>query len=121
MYLKKFDEVFYRYQDTAYSLGTTELGDPVPGYNLQVDLHTYPVVKHTPKGTWIEHCFGRKFVLRGARRKYAHPTKEEALESFRARKRSQIRILRNKLERAERALRIADERSNTVGHNLLTN
>jgi len=106
--LKKFDEYFYRYQDVAYSLGTDEWDNPLPGYNLAVECYKYPVIKHTAKGTWIDLGFGKRFVLRTARRRFAAATQADAMVCFRARKQSQIRILRGKLKRAEQALELCD-------------
>lgn len=70
-----------------------------------VNLNSYQVTKETPKGVWLE---GRRFVLRGARKRFACPTVEEAAESFVARKRRQINILRAQLRHAEAALATAE-------------
>ena len=73
---------------------------------LMLSKHEYPVVSVTPTGAWID-VFGRKrFVKLNARKRYACPTEVEALESFRARKRRQIRILKHNLAAAEAALRL---------------
>ena len=71
----------------------------------RIDLEVWREVKKTPKGAWIERAYGiRKFVLDHGRKRYAWPTKEEAWESFLARKRKQVQILRRQLVAAERAL-----------------
>jgi len=80
-------------------------------------LRSYPVIKHTPQGVWIqtgaEWTVGgkthknRKFVLSTARKHWACSTKEEAWRSFRMRKRNQVAILERQLERATAALLIA--------------
>lgn len=68
-------------------------------------LERYPVIRETPKGVWLALGFGdRRFVLRTARKRWACPTEDEALESFKARKRRQCRILRAQLKHAATAL-----------------
>jgi len=101
-------EVWYRYEEVRYSPGTDEYGDPLPYRGrLEVKLDEYEVIKTTPKGVWIRlYSWGneKRFILRGARKRYACPTKEEAIESFRARKERQRRILTSQLEDVNDAL-----------------
>ena len=67
------------------------------------------VLKHTPKGVWLyDATQNRRFVLRAARKRWAAPTRREALESFIARKGRQIRILNAAVDRAHRAREIAE-------------
>lgn len=75
----------------------------------------YSVVKETPKGVWIklkgyEDCtYQRKrFILNTSRKKYAYPSKEEALYSFIKRKEIQIKILSRKLSDTEDLLKLAN-------------
>jgi len=97
----------YRYEDILVSYGTDEFDDPLPP-RLLVRLREYPVQKRTPKGAWIDLGLGdRRFVLLTARKRFACPTKKEAAESFRERKRVQINILKAQLRRAEQAYNIA--------------
>jgi hypothetical protein len=60
--------------------------------------------RRTPKGAWI----GGKFVRLTAHKKWACNTEDDALESFKARKRRQIAILSGNLQRAERELALTD-------------
>lgn len=85
-------EIYYRYWDQLTTNG------------IYVYRTEYIVEKHTSKGVWINDFGHRRFVLNSARKRFAHPTKEEALESFRARKKRQIKILTRQLERARAAL-----------------
>lgn len=65
----------------------------------------YQVTKTTPCGVWISlGGEARKWVSSYTKKRFACETKELALESFRARKKRQIRILKAKLEVAEAAL-----------------
>jgi hypothetical protein len=117
-------EYYYRYSEIRYVAGYDQWGDPVPGYNLAITLTEYEVARHTPKGVRIylvpsmfsidEHERPTRLILDKSHKKFACPTKEEALESFIARKKAQIRILRGKLEQAETALNMATSDNITV-------
>lgn len=86
-------EVYYRYSD--------RVRDGI----LQIDLREFPVVRHTPKGVQLLiDEVKTKFVRNSAKRKFAHPTKEEALQRFRDRKETQIKILEAQLKQARQAL-----------------
>lgn len=106
----------YRYRERAYSAGVDQFGDPLPGYYLKLELEEYVITRRTPKGIWINLDFYKlgypgtnvKFVLLTARKKFAALTPEEALNDFVCRKKRQIKILKARLEQAERALRMAD-------------
>lgn len=86
-----------------------------PDYeDFKLIYYVYSVIKETPKGVWIklkgyEDCtYQRKrFILNTSRKKYAHPSKEEALYSFIKRKERQIKILSEKLSAAEDLLELA--------------
>jgi len=107
------DEVWYRYEDVAYAVLSNGQDDRWHS-RLEVELRTYPVLRRTPKGVWldIDPCdpFGRfdeptrRFVLTNARRRFACPTLEEAKASFIARKRAQIRIYEARAARAWQAI-----------------
>lgn len=106
-------EKWYRYEDKAYSSMWDEDSpySPLPP-TIKVELQVYDVLKVTPCGVWLDVGFhllsGKRFVKKDSRKMFAHPTKGAALISFRARKKSQIRILKAQLERAERALQKAE-------------
>jgi hypothetical protein len=112
-------EYLYRYEDRTYSLGLNQFDDPLPGYTLKVELQEYRIIKRTPQGAWIVYGSWsmhtpKRFVLLSARKRFACETKEEALESFKARKRKQIKILKAQLKRAEMALSSADRDTETA-------
>jgi hypothetical protein len=87
--------VFYRYQETRYSGGV-----------LMLLKSAFPVLKTTPFGVWLDVCGGRRFVRADARKRYACPTEQDALESYHARKRRQVNILGAQLASAEAALQL---------------
>jgi len=84
---------FYRYIDT-----------PTEDGHVFVQLAVFPVTKKTAKGAWIESPLGRRFVLDAGRRKYAYPTRELALDSYRLRKEWQIHHCKQGILRAMRIL-----------------
>jgi hypothetical protein len=116
------EEYLYRYVEILYSTGTDQFDNPYPGSNLDLRLEKHRVLRRTPKGAWIEDDRGfprrvenskdgtvkwikpERFVLLTARKQFASETKEKALESFRARKRRQLKILKSRAKVAEAAL-----------------
>jgi len=88
--------VLYRYDEMPCTDG------------LHVNLHEYGIEKRTAKGVWIDYYGDQRFVLLSARKRFAAPTVKEAQESFRARKKRQVQILKGQLKRAESALWIID-------------
>lgn len=100
----KLGDVWFRYED-----------GPAHYFGWPFEPDQYEVVKVTPCGCRVRFSKGSfsigrdRFVLIGARKQYAWPTAAEALESYRARKRKQIRIYSAKLAEARRCLAVAGE------------
>lgn len=92
---------FYRYE--------LERGNRYPA----LDLVTLNLVKETPKGYWI--CLGNphqlhgfhKWVSKTSRKRYAYPSKEEALQGYLNRTETRIRYLEADLEKARSGFRQA--------------
>lgn len=74
-------------------------------YELTYDV--YDMVKETPKGYWI--IFNQfkdfndikklqRFILKNSKKKYAYPTKQEALRNFIIRKKSYMKNLEANLD-----------------------
>jgi hypothetical protein len=78
-----------------------------------VGLQAFCVAKETPCGVWLDVYCVRRFVLRESRKRFACPTEAEALESYVARKQSQVKILKSQLELAER--RLSEAKNGHVG------
>jgi len=74
--------------------------------SCHVDLEWYRIVRKTPKGCWIDDCGKERFVLDVARRKWAYPTKELALDSWMRRKWKQIGHLERQLRGVKMALEL---------------
>jgi len=85
---------FYRYEEVNYH----EIG-------IRLNERVFELIKETPKGYWIDlfpdmGWNEKKWVSSTAKKRYAYPTKEEALSSFIARKERQIEILKAQLSNA---------------------
>ena len=102
-------ECWDRYDARYYAgCGVSEFGLEMPytsGPHLQ--LTEYEVERRTPKGVWLKGLLFRRWVPLVARRRFAHPTKQQALESFCARRAAQQRILHKQLKRAQTEMRAA--------------
>ena len=111
------EEFWFRYENHRYAAPVDEWGDVVGRGHLEVVLLKLRVLKHTPKGVWLDASRSRMwsqfrcFVLRDARKRFACPTIEDAKESFVARKQRQARIYRARLADAEEAICIIEEKS----------
>lgn len=84
-------EHYYRYEDSSCSTDS-----------VHVFEHKLPVVRRTPCGAWVDDYGRERFVLNGAGKRYAYPTREAAWESFLIRKRRRVVHLYNQLSVAER-------------------
>lgn len=70
------------------------------------------VVGETRCGVWLQQPRDkRRWVSRTARAKFAYPTEAEALESLIARKRRQIAICDEQIDRAYAVIRLAEQRA----------
>lgn len=98
-------EFWYRYEDKRFAAPHDEFDNPIGGPVIEVHVFKFQVVKTTPKGVWLNVAEECRFVLRGATKRFACPTLDEAKASFVARKRKQIRIYQNRINLAEQAIR----------------
>jgi hypothetical protein len=108
MNLQNRTDVLYRYVDRLYSCFSDD--EYYHGEALvRIVIEEYPVVRRTDQGAWIrkDHATD-SFVLLTARKKFACNTKQEAYNSFLARKKRQIGILTGRLRRAKEALAMAE-------------
>lgn len=114
-------DTWYRYEDERRAhLSISE--NSVESYfsTLSIVLREFTVDKVTPQGAWIRgfwrqekedgvfHMAGpesRRFVLLNARKRFACPTKMEALQSLLARRKKQRRIYKARLSHIEEAIR----------------
>ena len=74
-------------------------------------LHCFEarVVAETPKGYWIGwNGVKEKWVSKHSKKRYAHPTKEEAMAAYRHRKQAYVRHALATLDRAKEDLALYD-------------
>lgn len=90
--------VLYRFHEARFSES-----------RLMLLKSEFPIIKWTNCGAWIDVYGRRRFVNLQSKKKYACFTVEEALESFHARKKRQIRILKAQLAQAEAALKLSPD------------
>lgn len=96
---------WYRIEDCRIAAPLNEFDEPMGSGRAEIREAEYRVVRETPKGVWLDLGLGDlRFVRRDARKRWACPTPEEALDSFRARKERQLRILRAQIDHVESAL-----------------
>jgi len=100
---------FYRY-DTTYD-----------EYNgVEIRIEEFILHKKTPKGYWIIPSWMKDrsdaseakyatWILKSSKKRFAYPTKQEALTSFIRRKTQQIRYCKRDINSATAALRIAEK------------
>ncbi|MNR71248.1 hypothetical protein D3C71_18630 [compost metagenome] len=96
---------FYRYIEVTYAAPADDYGESSGPGRTVVELRSYPVIRHTPQGAWIGGTpDGKRFVRLTANKRFACPTIAEAAESYKARKRSQLRILQARVARTQLVL-----------------
>lgn len=105
-------DTYYRYRDYLVSLGVDPETEESYGSRVELDLEEYRVLRNTPKGVIIQLYDGtERFVKHDAVKKFAHPTPEEALTSFIARKKRQIDIYTKRKQDAKTALAKAERKA----------
>ena len=97
-------EVYFR------AVCTTDEEYPTGEDDFQIEFHEFRVIRRTKKGAWITRGLYDKerFVLDDATKRFAYPTKDQALESLIARKKRHIKILESDLAMARIALALAE-------------
>lgn len=91
--------LFYRYD--SYLWNTDFLGN----VNIKIVLTTFDMIRETPKGYWIDDNIREKWVSKTAKKRYAYPSKEEAMKSFLARKKRQSITLKTQVKVAKASLK----------------
>ena len=107
---------FYRYEAVQYATTDHDGEYMSPLFpNPKVELRTFNLHKETPKGYWIGygHMYPgflksqARWVSKTSRKRYAYPTKEEALKNFIARNERRVKILSWQIESCKAALQVA--------------
>lgn len=95
-------EFLYRFHEVRWSEN-----------RLMLVQDTFRIVKRTEHGAWIDNYGNKRFVNLESKKRYACPTVQEALDSYHARKRRQVGILRHQLKQAEAALTLTPDNHST--------
>lgn len=107
---------FYRYEAVSYASLSYDGDYVVPLIpNIKLQLQTYNLIKETPKGYWIGYGFpieGKlsskgRWVSKTARKRYAFPTKEEALNNFIKRTEKRLKILSTQADHCKYSIGLA--------------
>ena len=105
---------FYRYEIVEYAV-MGEDGEYVDSHlpNPKVEVKEYNLLKETPKGYWVGYGdFGynkyswKKWVSKTSKKRFAYPTKEEALVNFTKRTEKRLKILDRQLQVCQISLNI---------------
>lgn len=107
---------FYRYESVEYATVDFDgeyISSPIP--NPKVELKVFSLFKETKKGYWIGYgglgglCGIGRWVSKTARKRYAYPTKKEALDNFIKRNEVRKKILNRQSLACEISISIAKE------------
>lgn len=122
-------EVYYRYEDSCLDYGSyghdleqpfvVEAPNPqtiwswgspkTPNVGSLPTPMEFRVVRHTRCGVWIDVWGQEKFINNSFHKRFAYPTKKEALHSFIMRKRRQIQLAEAKIFTARDRLAWAEK------------
>ena len=113
---------FYRYEAVQYANIDHDGEYCRPSFPCpRIELREFNVHKETPKGYWIGYGTPDGFMGKSrwiskisGRKRYAYPTKEEAMVNYVKRTEKHIYLLRSQLETAEIALERALAIQNNV-------
>lgn len=96
----------YRYEVVRYSVVIDAEMDMFGTSRAYLKLREFSITARTPKGVWIGFNRGDKWkwVSNTSRKRYAYPTKVEASEAYKQRKRAFVRHAKAQLKRAEEDL-----------------
>lgn len=114
---------FYRYESRKFN-DASSYDDPTNRsnlsiltllYNVKLILVTLTMVKETPKGYWL--CYGTPttlktkdvWVSKTSKKRYAYPTKMEALNNAYHRTNSRIKYLETDLRYAKKILSLVEK------------
>lgn len=88
---------FYRYYAVEYAVHDDDGELTAPKFpNPKIQLLEYMIFRETPKGYWISiggQNFGKKWVSKSSKKRFAYPSKQEALHNFLLRTKRRIEIL----------------------------
>lgn len=99
---------FYRYYSYQNAVIDRDGEYARPSFiDPKIGCYEYLVVKETTKGYWISRSgfeYGKRWVSKTSRKKYAYPTKEQAWDNFMRRTERRIKILSYQLDFSKASL-----------------
>ena len=101
---------FFRYEWQEYAEHDYDGELVVPRFpNIKLELRKYDLIKETSKGYWIgyEEVSFKKWIPKISKKRYAYPTKEEALRNFILRTEKRIKILQREVACCNTAISLA--------------
>lgn len=101
-----YDPVIYWYRYEDY------YGEDA--YEPCIQIARFRVIKKTPKGVWLNHWGGHRWVSNESRKRLAYPTKELAYESFLARKCAHMKHVMGAKAHLDHILRLAREQKDEL-------
>lgn len=78
--------------------------------DIRLLLNEFTLLRETPKGYWISRNgleYNRRWIPKESKKRFAYPTKEEAMINFMKRTERHIDLLRWRLKYAKDALNLA--------------
>jgi len=105
--------IFYRYEAVQYVVHDVDGELILPEFpNPTVKLKKYDMLKETPKGYWIgDKHFPEvmyKWISKTSKKKFAYPTKQDALLNFIRRTQKRIKILEYQIIFCKMALNVTE-------------
>jgi len=110
--------LFYRYEIREHpNQGGYDMnGNYVPSRfppKVSLELKEFKLLRETPCGYWIcnsdKFFFWKKWIPKTSRKRYAYPTKEEALINFKKRTEKRIKILTTQLDVSKQGIFLAKQ------------
>jgi len=115
---------FYRYEAVQYASSFDHDGIyyESPISNIKVELRQLNLFKETQKGYWIgygspvgSNWRGKShWVSKTSKKRFAYPTKEEALENFIKRTECRMRILSQQINVCKTSIDLAKQKINKI-------
>jgi len=105
---------FYRYEIIEYAVHDFDnelISSKFP--NPKLVLSTYDLLKETPKGYWIGYSYSKIWISKTSKKRFAYPTKNEALTNFIKRTERRLNILEHQIISCKIGLSLAKEKQNT--------
>ena len=103
---------FYRYETVTYASGD----EYFESHGItKLEIREYNLYKETPKGYWIGYGYlGKlsskgKWVSKTSKKRYAYPTKEEAIVNYIKRTEKRIGFLNNNLHQCKKGIELAKQ------------